>query len=147
MKRALALLICAIFLVTGLIRLGVSVVVIGELQGWWMFGGEAAQAVAETHNFIEQATANLAGFNALSYFAFLLFMGAVVSLGALGQILRKRWGLALIGVYLASHAFLFANFMTINPKVGLLALAAVLAGVLTWANGPDRTKPNRLQAT
>ena len=142
MKRALALLICAIFLVTGLIRVGVSLVVIGELQGWWVFGGEAAQAVAETREFIAQAPTNFAGFTPLTYFAFLLFMGAVVSLGALAQVWRRGWGMALIGLYLACHSFLFVNFMTINPKIGLVALAAALAGILIWANGADRNRPN-----
>lgn len=127
---------------TGLIRLGGSVVVIGELQSWSAFGGEAAEAVAEPSEFIAQARTNLVGFTGLSYFAFLLFMGDVVSLGAIGQFWRKNWGMALIGVYLGSHAFLFVNFMTINPKVGLLALAAVLAGILVWANEPDRSDSN-----
>lgn len=128
--------ICAIFLVTGLIRIGVSAIVISQLTDWWQLGGEAAAAVTETQRFIANANANLAGFSPLSYFAFLLFMGAIVSAGAIGQFWRKDWGLFLIGLYLCCHAFLFLNFMAINPKIGLLGIAFLLALILAWANKP-----------
>ena len=134
MKRKLALAICGVFLVTGLIRVGVGTIVISQLTGWWQLGGEAALAVAETRQFIGDASTNLVGFTPFSYFAFLLFMGAIVSAGAIGQMWRKSWGLAMIGTYLCCHAFLFLNFMTINPKIGLLALALLLALILAWAN-------------
>lgn len=138
MKRILALLICVIFLVTGLIRVAVSAVVIGELTGWSQFGGEAALAVADTQRFIAEAQVNLASFTPLTYFVFLMFMGLVVSAGAIGQVWRKNWGLALIGLYVCCHAFLFVNFMTINPKAALLGIALVLALVLAWANTPAK---------
>lgn len=118
----------------GLIRLVVSAVVISQLNGWWQFGGEAAVAVADTQRFIGDSKINLAGFTPLSYFAFLMLMGAILSAGAIGQVWRKTWGLVLIGLYLCCHAFLFANFMTINPKAGLLGIAMVLALILAWAN-------------
>ncbi len=44
-------------------------------------------------------------------------------------------GLA-IGVYLLSHGALFLNFMTLNPKLAWLVLAALLAWVLRWADPP-----------
>ena len=123
MQRKLAIAICGVFLITGLIRLGVSAIVISELNGWWQVGGEAAVAVADTQRFIAEADANLVGFTPLSYFTFLGFMGVIVSLGAIREFWRKSWGLSMIGLYLCRHAFLFFNFMTVNPKVGLLGLA------------------------
>ena len=63
-------------------------------------------------------------------------MGFVISLGAIGQIWRKKWGLVLIVVYLFSHGALFVNFMTINPKIAYLVLATVLTVTLVWANRP-----------
>ena len=61
-------------------------------------------------------------------------MGITISVGAIGQMWRKQWGLVLITVYLLSHAALFVNFMTINPKLALLALAIFATMVLRWAN-------------
>lgn len=146
MKRKLALAICGIFLLTGLIRVGVGAIVISQLTGWWQLGGEAAVAVSETRQFIGEASTNLVGFTPFSYFAFLFLMGLIVSAGAIGQMRRKSWGLALIGAYLCCHAFLFLNFMTINPKVGLLALALLLAFILAWANKDKapRSEPTQL---
>lgn len=141
MKRKLTIAICTIFLATGLIRLGVGAIVISQLTGWWQLGGEAAVAVAETQSFIADANVNLLGFTPLTYFAFLLLMGAIVSVGAIGQLWRKSWGLALIGLYVCCHALLFVNFMTVNPKIGLLGIALALALVLFWANRGDAPTP------
>jgi len=68
-------------------------------------------------------------------------MGVTVSLGAIGQLWRRRWGLGLITVYLLSHAALFVNFMTVNPKIFLWALTVAMAGVLVWANREANGEP------
>ena len=68
-------------------------------------------------------------------------MGLTISLGAIGQLWRKQWGLVLIGVYLLSHAALFVNFQTVNPKVALLGLAVALTLVLAWANREPEPAP------
>lgn len=133
MKRKLTILICLIFLASGLVRIGVGGMMMGQAAGWWAFPGEAAEALAETRRFIAEREANLVGFTPISYFAFILLMGLTVSAGALGQLWRRQWGLVLIGVYLLSHAALFVNFMTVNPKIFLWGLTVVMAGVLVWA--------------
>lgn len=112
----------------------------GQTAGCWALEGEATDALAETQRFIAQADANLVGFTPMTYFGFIVFMGVAIGLGAIGQYWRKPWGLALIGVYLLSHGFLFLNFMTVNPKILLLVLAAALTGVLWWANSTDQSK-------
>jgi len=111
---------------------------IGQASGWWMFDGEAVEALAETQHFIAQAPSNLVGFTPISYFTFIGFMGLTISLGAIGQMLRKQWGLALIGIYLLSHGFLFLNFTTVNPKLALWVLSVVMTLVLMWANRPNQ---------
>ena len=137
MKRWFAIFLCLVLLTIGLIRTGVGVIVIGEAQSWWTFGGEAAQAVAETAEFISNAPNNLLGFSVLGYFLYLLAMGLALIAGATAQIWRARWGMTLIIGYLAAHAFLFINFATINPKVGFVAAVGVVAALLGWANRDD----------
>ena len=127
-------LICLLFLGSGLLRIGVGGLLIGQALGWWVVEGEAAEALQDTQRFISEQPTNIAGFTPLAYFAYILLMGVTISLGAIGQLWRQRWGLVLIGIYLLAHGWLFINFMTINPKIALLVLASVLAGVLAWAN-------------
>lgn len=142
MRRKFALIVCALFPLAGLIRLGLSLVVICQFNGWWQFGGEAQVVVADTQRFIADAKTDLTELTPLSYFAFLMVMGAILSVGAIGQMRCKSWAFALIGLYLCCHAFLFLNFMTINPKVGLLVVALVLALFHAWANADTQTDRN-----
>jgi|TARA_R100001244_G_scaffold44182_15_gene40097 hypothetical protein len=144
MKRKLAIAICLLFLASGLIRIGVSLLMIGQASGWWSFGGEAVEALADTQRFIAERAVNMVGFTPVAYFGFILFMGITISLGAIGQLWRRPWGLALIGIYLLSHAALFVNFWTVNPKIFLWALTVVMAGVLVWANREPQTGAGRL---
>jgi len=119
---------------------------IGQAAGWWAFGGEAAEALADAQRFIAERETNIIGFTPLSYFAFILFMGVSISAGAIGQLWRKQWGLILIGLYLLSHAALFVNFMTVNQKVALLGLAVLLTLILAWANRAHERESERLPA-
>lgn len=139
MKRVVALTICTVFLLSGLIRIGVGGLMMGQAAGSWTVDGEAAQALTETKRFISERDANFAGFTPITYFGFIVFMGFAISLGAIGQFRRKRWGLYFIFLYLLCHAFLFVNFMTINPKLLFLVLALALTGVLWWANRSDES--------
>ena len=137
MKRKIAIAICLVFLASGLARIGGSLLVIGNAQGWWAIGGEAVEALADTRRFLAEAETNLLGFTPLGYLGFIGLMGITISLGAIGQIMRKRWGMALICIYLLSHAALFVNFWTVNYKIAFLALAIILTVVLAWANRPS----------
>ena len=85
MKRAIAILVALVFLASGLIRIGVSGLMIGEAAGWWSFGGEAAEALAGTRAFLAEAPMNLLGFSVPAYFAYIGAMGLVVSVGAVGR--------------------------------------------------------------
>ena len=134
MRRAISIAICLLFLASGLIRIGAGGVMMGQEAGWWALGGEVAEALVDTRAFFAEVDVNMVGFTPFTYFAYIVLMGVSIALGALGQLARRRWGLALIGLYLASHAFLFANFMTVNPKVYFLIAGIVLTLVLVWAN-------------
>ncbi|WP_284126242.1 hypothetical protein [Parerythrobacter aestuarii] len=137
MKRIVAIVICLAFLASGLARIGVSTLMIGQAEGWWNFGGEASEALADTIRFIGEREINLVGFSPVSYFGFIAFMGLTISLGAIGALLRRRWGMALIFTYILSHAFLFVNFWTVNPKLAYLAAAAIGAALVAWAQRAD----------
>lgn len=141
MKRVVAVTICTVFLVSGLIRIGVGGLMMGQTAGFWSIGGEASQALVEVEAFIAERDVNLVGFTSMAYFGFILLMGVLIALGSFAQFWRKTWGFSLICLYLACHAFLFLNFMTINPKLLLLALASILTWVLWWANYSDVSEP------
>ena len=134
MKRALAVVICLIFLTSGLIRIFAGGGMFGMEAGWWSPGGEFAEAMTDTHRFFGEQATNLIGFTPLTYFGYIVFMGLTISLGAIGQFWRKQWGLVLIGIYLLSHGALFVNFMEINPKILLWGLSVVATAILAWAN-------------
>ena len=147
MKRALAISICLIFLLSGLLRIGVSVLMIGQAMQWWAFDGEAVEALADTRRFIGEHEHNFVGFTPIGYFAYIMFMGVTISAGAIGQIWRKQWGMSLIILYIASHAALFVNFMTVNPKIGYVGLAIIAALILKWANRPDASSDQLVPTT
>ena len=96
MKRTIVIVICVLFLASGLIRIGVGGIMIGQSTGWWALGGEAEEALIETERFIGERESNLIGFTPVSYFGIIIFMGLSISLGAIGQIGRRHWGMVLI---------------------------------------------------
>jgi hypothetical protein len=66
-------------------------------------------------------------------------MGLTLSIGAIGSLFNKRFGLPLIATFLLMYAALFVNFQTINPKIVHLAVAAVLFLLLFWLKKRDDT--------
>lgn len=93
---------------------------------------ELADVVSETGQFIDaRADRQLLPFSVPAYFSFIMAMGFMLAGGAIGVILRKRWGHILLGIYLAMHAALFVNFQEINPKlIGLAVTAAMLLALI-----------------
>lgn len=138
MKRYLAILVVLVFFASGLIRIGVSGLMIGQAADWWNFGGEAVEALADTRAFIGSAEVNLVGFSVPAYFAYIGAMGLVVSIGAIGALLRRSWGVGWLAAYTAMHAALFVNFWTVNPKLWLVLLAVAGIGVIRWGNSGSR---------
>jgi hypothetical protein len=134
MRRTTAILICIIFLAFGLIRIGVGSALIGQELG--VLNIEALSApIEEVKDFLEKRQdQQIIKLNALSYLGVIVFMGVSLALGAVGAIRHKGWGLALIGVYLLTHAGLFVNLQTINPKIAYLGIGVLLYAVLILVN-------------
>ena len=134
MRRTTAIIICIIFLAFGLIRIGVGSALIGQELG--VLNIEAFSApVEEVEDFLEKRQdQQIIKLNALSYLGVIVFMGVSLALGAVGVLRHKGWGLALIGVYLLTHAGLFVNFQTINPKIAYLGIGVLLYAVLIVVN-------------
>lgn len=129
------------FLGFGLVRIGVGAAMTGQAMGWWSVGGEMAEALADTQRFIGERSVNLAGFSPSTYLAYIAAMGVVLSAGAAARLFGRRWGLAMIALYLAMHAALFVNFWTINPKIAWLAGGIGLWLILWWLGRSSGTTP------
>ncbi len=130
MRRIAAIVLCCAFLLFGLIRIGVGTAMIGQELGWWAFGGEMAEALADTHRFVGERETNMLGFVPLSYFLFIVGMGLALAAGAILALWRRRLGYGLIALYLAMHGLLFLNFLTVNPKIAYLLVGTGLLVLL-----------------
>lgn len=126
--------ICAIALVFGLIRIGVSLVL--TLQAVGAFDLAAfREPVTEVQEFLSiQNDQALIPLSPVSYFAVIALMGLCLVLGAILSWLRMPWGYRLLVVYLSAHAGLFVNFQTINPKINILIGGIVLLIILVFSN-------------
>ena len=134
--RALALLACIGFLVFGIIRIGVGGGLLAQSMGMLHYS-EFASAIADTSEFLAMnAERSLFAFNVQGYLAYIVAMGVVVTIGAIGALRRKSWGVKLIALYLAMHAALFANYLTINPKIWYLVVGIVLCALIAAVRKP-----------
>ena len=136
--------ICAIALVFGLIRIGVSLVL--TLQAIGAFDLETfREPVMEVQEFLSVQNGHaLIPLSPLSYFAVIAFMGGCLVFGAIFSWLRKPWGYRLLVIYLSAHAGLFVNFQTINPKINILIGGIILSIILVLSN-PRRPFEGRSQ--
>lgn len=135
MHRIVAAIICLIFFLFGLIRIGVSAALMAQIVD--LINVEAfAEPIADTNRFLsEKNDQALIPLTPLSYLGVIVFMGLCLAGGAVGAWRRRDWGYGLIGLYLATHAGLFVNFQTINPKIAVLGIGIFLFLLLLWANG------------
>ena len=126
--------ICAIALVFGLIRIGVSLVL--TLQAIGAFDLDAfREPVMEVQEFLSVQNGHaFIPLSPLSYFAVIAFMGGCLVFGAIFSWLRKPWGYRLLVIYLSAHAGLFMNFQTINPKINILIGGIMLLIILVFSN-------------
>ena len=89
---------------------------------WWELEA-LAEPSQEVATFLgEKSERALLSFSPLGYVLYIAGMGLVLTLGALRSLLNRRYGLPLIGLFIALWAGLFVNFLTINPKVVHLAV-------------------------
>lgn len=138
MTRSLAMIvvacICTIALAFGLIRIGVSLLL--TLQAVGAFDIAAfREPIMEIQQFLDvQNERALIPLNSLSYLSIIALMGFCLVLGAILSWRRNPWGYGILSIYLLSHAGLFANFQTINPKIYILIAGVILLVVLVLLN-------------
>ncbi len=136
MRRIIGLSIAILFLGYGLIRIGVGGALLAQSLTMFDFT-ELADAVSEVKLFIDaRANEQIFPFSVQGYFAYIMAMGTMLATGATGAIARRRWGHILLGIYLAMHAALFANFQEINPKLIGLVVTAVMLFALVYLRPP-----------
>jgi hypothetical protein len=137
-RRAVALLIIAALVAYGVVRVGVGAVLLAQAISLIDVADYAA-AVAEVGTFLgERADRALVLISVPAYCVYILAMGALLVGGGAGVLWRRRWGFALLGLYLVMHAALFVNYQEVNPKLFGLALSVALAVGLAWLRPPER---------
>ena len=134
MYRIIAIVIGIAFLAYGLLRIGVGSAMLGHELG--IFDIDALQEpIEEVGEFLEEkADKQLVPVTVGGYVGYIALMGLTLSIGAIGSLTNKRFGLTLIATFLLMYAALFINFQTINPKIVHLAVAAVLFLLRLWIN-------------
>ena len=134
MFRIIAIVIGVVFLAYGLLRIGVGSAMLGHELG--IFHIDALQEpIKEVGEFLQEKAdkdKQLIPFTVAGYVGYIALMGLTLSIGAIGSLINKRFGLPLIATFLLLYAALFVNFQTINPKIVHLAVALVLFLLLLW---------------
>ena len=132
MKNKIGLVIAILLLGYGIMRIGVGSVLIAQTLEIVNFP-DLSEAALEIEQFIgEREGKQLIPFTATGYSAYILTMGLLLAAGAIGVIVRRKWGFILLWVYLASHAALFINFQEVNPKLLVLALQTAMLFLLIY---------------
>ena len=129
-QNKIGLLIAMLLLGYGLIRIGVGAALLAQTMELINYS-DLSEGALEVKQFINnRASEQLIPFTLTGYFTYILVMGILLTIGALGTIVRRRCGFILLGIYLAMHAALFINFQEINPKIIVFALQVILLFVL-----------------
>ena len=98
------------------------------------------EPIKEVGEFLEKkADQQIIPVTVRGYVGYIAFMGLTLSIGAIGSLTNKRFGLPFIATFLLLYAALFINFQTINPKIFHLAVAAVLFLLLFWIKKREHT--------
>lgn len=125
-------MIALILLGYGIVRIGVGGALLAQAFDIVSYF-ELAEATVKVKEFIEiRANKQLVPFSVTGYFAYIMIMGILLTTGAIGTIIRRKWGITLLWIYIACHAALFINYQEINPKIFVLALQIVLLLALIY---------------
>jgi hypothetical protein len=139
MRIPIRLIISLLFLGYGLIRLGVGGSLLGQEIGFVDFQA-FHDPIRDIDRFLTKSSSKqIVPVSVAGYVSYIALMGVVLSVGAVGSLRNRPYGLKLIGAFLAMYVLLFVNFQTINPKAIHLGVCAVLFGVLLWV----REKPGK----
>jgi len=136
MKNKIGLLISILLLGYGLIRIGVGGALLAQTFEIINFS-DLTEATLKVEQFINiRASKQIIPFTLTGYFTYILVMGILLTVGAVGTIARRRWGFISLWIYLAMHAALFINYQEINPKIIVLALQVILLFALNYLRPP-----------
>ena len=131
-KNKIGLLIAILLLGYGIIRIGVGGALLAQTFEI-VSSSDLAEATLKVKQFIDiRADKQIIPFTLTGYFSYILLMGILLTTGAIGGIIRRKWGFILLWIYLANHAALFINFQEINRKLFVLALQVVLLLLLIY---------------
>ncbi|MTI41149.1 hypothetical protein [Fulvivirga lutimaris] len=126
MKSKIGILITIGLLGYGIIRIGVGSALLAQTIHLVNYT-ELNEATMEVKQFLEErAGKQIVPFTEVTYFAFIVFMGILLTSGAVGALLRKNWGFVVLWIYISTHAALFINYQEINPKIIILVLQVIL---------------------
>jgi len=126
MKNKIGILIAIGLLGYGIIRITVGSVLWAQTVHLVDYP-ELKEATLEVKQFLDERSGKqIVPFTQVTYFAFISFMGILLTSGAIGALLRKNWGFVVLWIYIATHAALFINYQEINPKIMILILQVLL---------------------
>ncbi|NQV52852.1 MAG: hypothetical protein HQ500_06695 [Flavobacteriales bacterium] len=135
-KNIVGLITTLLLLGYGLIRIGVGGALLAQTLQIIDFP-DLAQANLEVEQFIDARVGQqLIPFSLPGYSTYILVMGTLLSIGAMGTIVRRNWGFTVLWIYIAMHAALFVNYQEINPKLMVLALQVILLFVMKYLRPP-----------
>lgn len=135
MKKYFEMVIAIIFLVYGLIRLGVGSLLLGQETGIIDF--EAFRdPITDISKFLQKSDdKQIIPVSVAGYVSYIALMGVVLITGAYRTFKNRAFGLSFIGVFLLMYFVLFINFQTINPKAIHLGVCFLLFLILVWLKG------------
>ena len=131
-KKYLLFTIASVFLIYGLIRLGVSSLLLLQLNDVLQIAAleeglnEVAVFMAKTQDKA------LLPISSVGYLSYLFVMAVLLVVGALAMYLERDLSRYCLVVFLVGYVALFVNFQTVNPKVIHLIICSVLFGVSHW---------------
>ncbi len=131
-KNYLIYAIGLMFLAYGGVRLGVSSLLLLQSQGILAIPDLQEGLNEVTHFMANIAAQALVPFSTVNYLFYLWIMGTFLVVGAVGCLLKKRFGLQSLCAFFVMWSLLFVNFQTINPKVLHLFFWSLLAFCYWW---------------
>lgn len=138
MRRYVRIFVSLALLLYGLIRIGVGTLLFGQEVGWLDLAAFQGP-VTDIGGFLDRsADKQIVPVSVAGYLGYIALMGLVLTIGAVGSLRNRSFGLTLIALFLVLYAALFVNFQTINPKILHLAVCAILFGVLLWLSHTQR---------
>ena len=117
MYRVSAIVIGVLFLIYGLLRLGVGGAMLGDELGFFHIE-PLQEALQDVGAFLEKKKElQIIPVSVAGYVAYIALMGLTLTTGAIGSLTNRVFGLPFIGGFLLMYVALFANFQTINKKI------------------------------